>query len=98
MKDIEDFLVELNAKWPKTGHYRSDYYSTTGKRYWKICYGMGDSYIERTTQQSVYGFVDKTTGDLYKAASWRQPAKHIRGNINDPSGLDACDEYSVRGL
>lgn len=32
---------------------------------------------------SVYCFVDKLTGDIYKAASWAAPAKHIRGSIFD---------------
>lgn len=34
---------------------------------------------------SVWGFVDKETGDILKAASWRAPAKHARGNINNPA-------------
>lgn len=33
-------------------------------------------------QRSVYCFLDRS-GNIYKAASWRAPAKHIRGNITD---------------
>ena len=33
------------------------------------------------TQQSVYCFVNKQNGDIYKAATWKAPAKHVRGNI-----------------
>ena len=32
-------------------------------------------------QRSVFCFVENATGDIYKAASWKIPAKHVRGNI-----------------
>lgn len=35
---------------------------------------------------SVWGFIDKTNGDVLKAASWKAPAKHARGNIYDENG------------
>ena len=35
------------------------------------------------SQTSVYCFVDKQNGDIYKAASWKIPATHVRGNIFD---------------
>jgi len=35
------------------------------------------------TQNSIYCFVDKSNGDIYKAATWRAPAKHVRGSIFD---------------
>lgn len=34
--------------------------------------------------RSVYCFVDKTTGDVLKSASWKAPAKGVRGNIFNP--------------
>lgn len=52
-----------------------------GKRYARIVKGEG-------MHRSVYCFVDMSTGDVYKAASWKKPAKHVRGNIsNDPSAF-----------
>lgn len=33
------------------------------------------------TQRSVHSFVEKTTGNLYKAASWNAPAKGVRYNL-----------------
>ena len=38
---------------------------------------------ERSTGGSVFCFVDRTNGDVLKAASWQKPAKHARGNIFD---------------
>ncbi len=31
--------------------------------------------------KSVWGFVDLSNGDILKAAGWKGPAKHARGNI-----------------
>lgn len=48
----------------------------TGRKYYKLASVRGGS-------RSVWCFVDKTTGDIYKPASWKIPAKHARGNIQD---------------
>ena len=43
---------------------------------------------------SVHCFVDMTNGDVLKAASWKAPAKHARGNIFDEhNGLGSMGEY-----
>jgi len=51
---------------------------TTGdmKKYVKIIATTGPS-------TRVWGFIDKSNGDILKAASWKVPAKHARGNIYD---------------
>jgi hypothetical protein len=36
-------------------------------------------------EDSAHCFVDIATGDVLKAASWKAPAKHARGNIFDES-------------
>ena len=36
-------------------------------------------------QRGVYCFVERSTGNVLKAASWKAPAKHARGTILDPS-------------
>ena len=90
---IEQFVADLNLKWPKKHTFSDVFMFTEGKRFWKIC--MSHDGIKPS---SSYGFVDKVTGDLYKAAGWNAPAKHVRGNIHDVTGLDACDEYSVQYL
>jgi hypothetical protein len=57
-----------------------------GKKNWRItradlitegaCAGM-------TQSKCVHCFVDMETGDIYKAAGWKAPAKGVRGNIFD---------------
>lgn len=49
--------------------------------------------------RSVYAFIDKETGNIFKAASWRAPAKHARGNVhNVDNGFTCCNQYSVAYL
>ncbi len=43
---------------------------------------------------SVFAFIDKTTGDVLKPASWKAPAKGARGNIFDrDNGLGRITAY-----
>lgn len=64
-----------------------------GKRYIKIirnAQGVGGS---------VHCFVDATNGDVLKAAGWKVPAKHARGNIFDEhNGLGSMGEYGPASL
>ena len=55
----------------------------TGKRYYKIIQQEFETweqskYYGQYRNGSVHCFVDKETGDVYKPASWKAPAKHIR--------------------
>ena len=55
----------------------------TGKRYYKIVQQEFETwekskYYGQYRDGSVHCFVDKETGDVYKPASWKAPAKHIR--------------------
>jgi len=43
-------------------------------------------YLRVVRDRSAWAFVDKTTGDILKPASWAAPAKHARGNIFDQAG------------
>jgi len=65
----------------------------SGKKYYKIVqqeYREGASWNNYKTgyaDGSVHCFVDKETGDVYKAASWRSPAKHIRFSLQNEADL-----------
>ena len=51
------------------------------------------------TQKTVHSFVEVSTGDIFKPASWKAPAKHARGNIYKDRGNEALtDNGSVRYL
>jgi hypothetical protein len=37
-------------------------------------------------QRSVFAFIDKWSGDILRAATYKAPAKHARGNLFDANG------------
>ena len=51
-----------------------------GKKYYKIIQQDFDTFRDRNEYRdgSVHAFVNKKTGEIYKAASWKSPAKHVR--------------------
>lgn len=69
-----------------------------GKKYLKVVTGHVTGLAkDAPTQWSVWCFVDATTGDVYKPASWKAPAKHVRYNLfNEDSykqALEKADPY-----
>ena len=56
----------------KDGKCDYDFVIESGRKYHKIV-------METESQsRSVHAFVDKKTGEIYKPASWKSPAKHVR--------------------
>jgi len=59
----------------------------------------GKRYVKVFREGSVHCFVDKTNGNILKAASWKAPAKHARGNIGDPdNGQSAMGPHGANYL
>lgn len=59
----------------KSGKSDIDYTIETGKKYHKIVM------LSSGNSRSVHAFVDKQTGELYKSASWKSPAKGVRYDL-----------------
>lgn len=79
MVQVEGFDAALVAFCAKAQQMAGDRYVLSvecGTRYVRVV-----KTIAGTSQRSVYCFVDRTNGDVLKAASWKAPAKHARGNI-----------------
>ena len=55
----------------KNGHCDYDFTFESGRKYHKIIMSAAGS-------RSVHAFVDKKTGEVYKSASWKSPAKGVR--------------------
>ena len=59
----------------------------TGKKFHKVYfleYQDANDYYNRKagyTAGSVHCFIDKNTGEVYKPASWKAPAKHVRFDL-----------------
>jgi hypothetical protein len=58
----------------KNGECDYDFFIEEGRKYLKIV-------MDARGSQSVHAFVDKKSGDVYKAASFKAPAKHVRFNL-----------------
>ena len=73
----------------ENGTYKDLYKFTfkTGKKFHKVYflqYEEANEYYNRKagyTAGSVHCFIDKQTGEVYKPASWKAPAKHVRFDL-----------------
>ena len=64
------------------GRYEAPSYKfviESGRKYHKIIMEVPND--NRPPSRSVHAFVDKKTGEVYKAASFKAPAKHVRFNL-----------------
>ena len=69
-----DALVDnFKNSHPTSAPYKFEIES--GRKYLKIIMECDDG------SRSVHAFVDKKTGEVYKAASWKAPAKIVRFNL-----------------
>ena len=52
----------------------------SGRKYYKIIQQDFDTFQDRNEYRDggVHAFVDKKTGEVYKADSWKSPAKYVR--------------------
>jgi hypothetical protein len=69
-----------------------------GRVYWKVVREEGE---DLGINCSVYGFVRKSDGAIFKAATWKAPYTKgnsaIRGYVCDNSnGMDATTAYSIK--
>ena len=63
-----------------------------GKKYYKIVQMEFETWEKsqfygQYREGSVHAFVDKNTGNVYKPASWRSPAKHVRFTFQKPEDI-----------
>ena len=71
----------------QSSHGKSDPYTFTiesARKYHKIIMTTGGG------NRSIHAFVDVKTGDVYKAASFKTPAKGVRFNLLDPISREKC--------
>ena len=71
----QELVNALQANYDQNGYGDTKFDMKEGRKYIKICH--------YTPQESVHAFVDKKTGDVFKPASWRGPAKYARYNLLD---------------
>ena len=76
-------LISIQVKEAKLDKFR--YYE--GKKYYKVVREEYDETNDRWRDTTVHAFVDKKTGEVYKPASWKAPAKHVRFNFCNKQDL-----------
>jgi len=67
---LDNFKSRNNGR---TSDYK--FYIEEGRKYHKLIMETGAG------SRSIHAFVDKKTGEVYKPASWKAPAKHVRFNL-----------------
>ena len=70
----------------KQSHPNSDpykFYIESGRKYHKIV-------MDAHGSKSVHAFVDKKTGEVYKPASYKAPAKIVRYNLLEIASREEC--------
>ena len=78
--------LELDYKSSYSGANPYKFYIESGRKYHKIIMETGGG------SRSVHAFVDKKTGDVYKAASFKAPAKIVRYNLLSIESREQCLE------
>ena len=76
-------LISIQVKEAKLDKFR--YYE--GKKYYKVVREEYDETNDRWRDTTVHAFVDRKTGDVFKPASWKAPAKHVRFNFCNKQDL-----------
>lgn len=95
-EQISDYVKEVAAaKAKEWAMYKFDMTKVPtfdvemGKRFAKIV-------VTSWGQKSVHCFVEISTGDLYKAATWSAPAKGVRGNIANAKKPLLCGDFYIK--
>ena len=93
----EQLVDRLNNEWKLIDleNNREPYQYLTiekGRKYAKLIVNFYAS--SRVEQRSVYCFIDRTSGAVYKSASWKSPAKGIRFYVEQLLETpEMCDPY-----
>jgi len=88
--DCQEMLKEhYETRFPNLGIPEIKVYQ--GGKYYKVAKKDGSQ-----NNESVWFFVDKEEGNIWKAASWKAPAKNFpRGNILTDNAKDVIGVYGL---
>ena len=64
-----------------TYDYRMNFYIVESRKFLRIEQETGVNHDGSVKQKSIHAFVDKNTGEVYKSASWKAPAKGVRYDL-----------------
>ena len=88
MKTIQERVLEWTTE--LVTHLQADYARNAHCVTYTFEIQTGRKYHKIIADNSVHAFVDKNTGEVYKPASWRAPAKHVRYDLRIIQERMAC--------
>ena len=74
-------LLDIERRHPNSGY---KFYIESGRKYHKVIMET------ESESKSVHAFVDKKTGEVYKPASWKAPAKIVRYRLLEIASREEC--------
>ena len=90
---IENLIQAGEDSYNKTGSTRVEYLRIEprpGKKYIKLVATNYNSESHERSHSSVWCFIDKNTGDVYKPASYKAPAKIVRYKLMNDKPYEAA--------
>tara|TARA_B100000963_G_scaffold268671_1_gene236810 strand:- start:833 stop:1261 length:429 start_codon:yes stop_codon:yes gene_type:complete len=98
LRNLSDYSIERLKAIDEGTANLNRFVTSEGRKYIKIIMQEYHEYNEYHTPKekvgyrdgSVHAFVDKKTGELYKADGWQKPAKYVRYNLMDENSLNEC--------
>lgn len=79
---INGLTQALIASYGERDYNKIDYEIQEGRKYLKLVF------VDTCGARSVHAFIDKKTGAVYKPASFRAPAKHVRYWLMDDTSYE----------
>ena len=79
---------DYNREYPNSSGDKK-FTATSGRKYWKINQTDIDS-DGKVWSGGVHAFIDKKTGQVYKPASWKAPAQHVRYDLRIINERNQC--------
>ena len=89
----DPFLQDKVTKIESGEDDRISFFIEKGRKYYKVCLRWKQVNRQFGDDISVHAFVDKNTGEVYKPAGWKSPAKHVRFDMSDD--IDRARLYSI---
>ena len=58
----------------------------------------GTKFVKIVREGAVVAFIEKATGNIFKPATWKAPAKGVRGNLFSGQKGDEAMQYECYGI
>lgn len=80
---INGWIQSLISNYGERDYNKINYEIQEGRKYLKLIF------VDTCGARSVHAFIDKKTGAVYKPASFRAPAKHVRYWLFDDTSYES---------